>query len=223
MRIIENIIKVFLGIVILYVFCYYFFVYKDLILSIGKKGALKGKIVYSVGRHNINIIELPSGESKTIYTAKEAPNRYLESVGSPCLSPDGERVIFSKKEYRSFPSSYKLYMMDSDGVNVRKILDLGDASILSPSYSPDGTKIAFVVKKEGLQGLYITDVHSPSNYRRICDIKPSGSQPSWTSDGRKIAFISSEYISKQLGPGVRSEAFTGRIFLTDIEGGHQMC
>jgi len=218
MRTIENTIKIFLAIILLYVFCHYFFIFKDVVLSIGARRNLTGKIVYSTDSLKIKVIELPSGEKKTLYTARKIPGRYLESVNSPYFSPSGRKITFIKKVYADNPDTYKLYVMDSDGANVKKILDLGDLSILSPSWSPDGSKIAFVVKKEESQGIYIVDVYNPSDYKRISNIKPSGHQPGWSFDSQNISFISSEYISRQLGPGIRSKSFVGKIFIIDIKG-----
>jgi len=215
MKVIENIIKVFLGIVILYAFCHYFFIFKDVVLSIGAKRNLTGKIVYSINALKVKVIELPSGEKKTIYKAEETADKYLEHVLNPYFSPSGRKIVFTKMPIDA-ALRYRLYMMDTDGTNVKKILDLGDASISSPSWSPDGSKIAFVVKDKGLEGLYIIDAYNPSDYKRICAIEPARAQPAWSPDSQKVVFISEELYRSKIGDNLYAEKDLGGAYIVEF-------
>ena len=57
---------------------------------------------------------------------------------SPVVSPDGKRIAFAS--YRD--DNYEIYVMDADGKNPKNLtLHLDDDTC--PTWSPDGTKIAF--------------------------------------------------------------------------------
>jgi Tol biopolymer transport system component len=221
MRILKNIIKIFLTVIIFYHLLYFTFVYKDVILSINAKKGLKGKIVYSFGGRDIKVIELPSGKKKNIYSVPEEPieHRYLGSVGSPSFSPDGKRIVFSKRDDPRINFRYKLYMMNSDGTNIKKFLDFGDADLLSPSWSPDGEKIAFAVRKSergGEGGLYVVEVNNPAFISCVSNILPSRSQSTWSPDSKKIAFSSEELFRKTLAKDWYAETNLGGIYIVDI-------
>ena len=79
----------------------------------------------------------------------------------PAWSPDGSRIAFASNRHQpqvrnQFPEC-EIYTMDSDGTMVRR-LTLGASSTVaffSPTWSPDGQRIAFEVRRshEGQGGL----------------------------------------------------------------------
>jgi len=216
MKILEIMVKVFLILVITLFLSYFFFVYKDVALSIGHKKVLQGKIAYSLKGHYIKIINLPSGRADNIYTRPERIRKQLGFVHYPSFSPFGKKIVFSQGEHLF---DDKLYIMDSDGANTKLFLDLGDTAAIAPSWSPDGEEIAFIVQERGRQGLYIAKASNPNAIRRINDIKPSLRQPSWSPDGKMIAFEYENKVSRYLGNGLREERDLGGIYIIDIGSG----
>lgn len=216
MRILKNLMKVFLSIIILYFLSYSYFVYKDVIISFAAKNKLAGKIAYGLKGHQIKVIELPSGKKKVLYTRPEEIRKYHAYVYSPCFSPKGEMIVFSQETGLLFDE--KLYIMDSDGLNLKLFLDLGDAGALSPSWSPDGKKIAYVVQEAGMQGLYTIRI-ADRLITRISEIQPSKSQPTWSPDGKKIAFTSEQKQSQYLGKGYYKNTILGGTYITDVDSG----
>lgn len=220
MKQLKKLIKIFLVIVIICCLLYFILVYKDVILSIGTKRRLKGKIVYSLGGRHIKIVELPSGKKKNIYSIPEEQDRILGAVYDPSFSPDGKRVVFSRRGTGYDYYRPKLYIMNLDGIDIKKFLDLGEVKAISPSWSPDGERIAFTLQgtEDQRGGLYIVDVDNPLSIRCISDIRPSSARPAWSPDSKRLAFISDEYITKPIKPGWYAETFVGKIFLVDIDG-----
>jgi len=216
MKLLMKLVIIFLILIIAYSFLYYFSVYNDTVSSAFKGKNLKGKIVYSLGGYCIKTIELPSQRNTVIYS-KHGLDEDVGLIENPYFSPDGTMVIFSQSR-----SLFKdeLYVMNSDGSNANLFLHMdNEISALCPSWSPDGTKIAFIVQNTGREGLYIIDRHS-HNITNICNIRPSKDQPAWSPDNKKIAFSSENIVSKNLGNGLREERNMGGIYIIDIATGN---
>lgn len=68
---------------------------------------------------------------------------------------------------------------------------------VNPDWSPDGKKIVYQIRSQGIQ---VVDIQNPSE---IVNISHCGSSPQWSPDGKKIAF-----------------ACEGGIYLVDPDGGN---
>lgn len=79
-----------------------------------------------------------------------------------------------------------LYMSDYDGYNPQMLLR-GAYPILSPAWSPDGTRIAYAELRESGSSIYIQTVATGERF--AIDTPPGqNSSPSWSPDGQRIAF-----------------------------------
>lgn len=213
MKVLMNLVKVFLILFLLFLFVKYFFIYKDVIFSINSKGELRGKIVYSVERHHIKVIDLPSGKCSTVYSVPERNNMHLEFVHSPYFSPDGSTIVFNQSDYLSYE---KIYIMDADGLNPKLFLDLNGIAAFCPSWSPDGKTIAYVVEDNGKQGLYTIRI-ADRLITRISDMQPFKSQPTWSPDSKKIIFDSKYTQKKYLGNGIYEATNLGGAYIINVD------
>lgn len=109
----------------------------------------------------------------------------------------GIRGAFSTKiVYVTFEhgakNPYKLQYADADGARAQTILR-SDQPIMSPSWSPDGTKIAYVsFEDNGWPGIYIHDL-STGKRKEVMNIKGSiNGAPSFSPDGRHLALTLSK-------------------------------
>ena len=75
--------------------------------------------------------------------------------------------------------------MDPDGSNQKRLTDHG----LDPTWSPDGRRIAFASKRDGIFQIYAMNADG-SNVRRLTKHNAEDSNPAWAPDGAAIAFIS---------------------------------
>lgn len=84
-------------------------------------------------------------------------------------------------------SEYRLEVADSDGHNPRPLL-ISSEPIMSPAWSPDGKKLAYVSFENFRSQIYVTDV--ASGKRKLIS-KQTGinGSPAWSPDGSKLALV----------------------------------
>ena len=90
--------------------------------------------------------------------------------------------------------------MDADGQNQTRLTD-SDGWNGSPSWSPDGRRLAFVSDREGNSGIYVMDVDG-QNQTRLTDSDGWIRSLSWSPDGRRLVFESNGeiYVMDADGP-----------------------
>ena len=86
---------------------------------------------------------------------------------------------------------YQLQYADADGARVKTILRSREP-IMSPSWSPDGTKIAYVsFEQNGLPKIYVHNLGSAER-RVVAQFKGINGAPAWSPDGQKLALTLSK-------------------------------
>ena len=82
-------------------------------------------------------------------------------------------------------SSYKLMLADSDGAN-EKILLSSSQPIISPSWSPDGKRVAYVSFETGIAKVFIQEIAS-GRREAVLSQDTQISSPSWSPDGKYLS------------------------------------
>ena len=82
-------------------------------------------------------------------------------------------------------SSYKLMLADSDGAN-EKILLSSSEPIISPSWSPDGQRVAYVSFETGIAKVFIQEISSGKR-EAVLSKDSQISSPSWSPDGKYLS------------------------------------
>jgi TolB protein len=137
------------------------------LLDIGKQSQLSGFALTDVADH-------------TRLTAhKIADDIYEKLTGVP--GDFSTRLSYVTKS----GSEYKLQVADSDGENVHDALR-SPAPIISPSWSPDGTKVAYVSFENRKPIVYVQNLVTRER-KVVANYKGSNSAPAWSPDGNKLA------------------------------------
>ena len=78
--------------------------------------------------------------------------------------------------------------MDANGANQARLTD-NPANDTEPTWSPDGTKIAFTSTRDGFEEIYVMDPNG-ANQTNLTNDPDVDIDPTWSPDGTKIAFQS---------------------------------
>ena len=97
---------------------------------------------------------------------------------------------------RTGANRYELHISDADGQNAQAALKSREP-IISPTWSPDGTRLAYVSFENKKPVVY---VHSLASGKRVvvANFKGSNSAPAWSPDGRRLAVVLSKEGGSQI-------------------------
>ena len=138
---------------------------------------------------------------------------------SPSWSPDGKRIIFvSDRDGHPdvIPGWFtsEIYVMDADGGNPQNLTNTPLLDDKSPSWSPNGKRIAFMSRRKGnfTFGIYVMDADG-GNQLILTNNPLDDRNPSWSPNGKQIVFASSRDGHFRGASGITSE-----IYVMDADG-----
>ncbi|WP_310625404.1 Tol-Pal system beta propeller repeat protein TolB [Limnohabitans sp.] len=110
----------------------------------------------------------------------------------------GDKGVFSTRiaYVTKAGARYNLWVADSDGENAQSAL-ASPEPIISPSWSPSGSQLAYVSFESRKPVVYVHDV-STGKRRVVANFRGSNSAPSWSPDGRSLAVTLSRDGGSQL-------------------------
>ena len=118
----------------------------------------------------------------------------MKRIGSPVISPNGDWVVAPVTRYTvdDDKSHTDLWLFKTDGSVERPLTRHGSADG-QPTFSPDGSKLAFVTRREGDDAaqIYILPMDEPGEATRLTEVPTGVSAPKWVGD--HIYFISRVY------------------------------
>ena len=132
-----------------------------------------------------------------------------------CVDAQAQIAFSSNRD-----GNHEIYVMDADGTNQRRLTN-NPASDYSPSWSPDGKRMAFVSRRDGhvhpIDGwrtseIYVMDADG-NNQQRLTDNDFYDTHPSWSPDGERIAFI-----SRRAGHFIGEFGLSSEIYVMDADG-----
>jgi TolB protein len=110
---------------------------------------------------------------------------FNSTTSSPSISPSGQLAFSSAI---SNDGSMEIYVSNLDGSNARRLTRTNKAVNISPRWNPrTGREIAFISDRGGSPQVYVMDA-SGGNQRSLIARGGHADSPSWSPDGRYIAF-----------------------------------
>lgn len=94
------------------------------------------------------------------------------------------RTVFGSK----YP--YELCISDYDGANENRLV-VSTQPLMSPNWSPDGKKLAYVSFENRKSEIYVIDIATKAR-TKITSFAGLNSNPKWSPDGRKLAMVLSK-------------------------------
>lgn len=171
----------------------------------GEKGFFGSKIAFTAKG---------KGASKILAMDFDGANAYAVSNNSstnilPSWSPRGSIA------YTSFMrNNPDLYVTGGGGGRPRKLSSQRGMNT-GAAWSPDGSKIALTLSKDGNPEIYIINASDGSVVKRLTTDKAIDTSPAWSPDGSKIAFVSDRnggpqiFVVSSSGGGATQVSFNG--------------
>lgn len=146
--------------------------------------------------------------------------------GRPAISPDGKHVAFSiwDRVANEQGRQGRIWLVDIEdgapGIHEPKPLTKGPKTSNTPVWSPDGTRIAYIMAiGEGEQErpqLHMMSANG-ENARQVCTMPNGVNDIQWSPDGTRIAFLSVEGEEPKRDPIVVAPARHIRLWTIHVE------
>ncbi|MHC5004111.1 MAG: TolB family protein, partial [Planctomycetota bacterium] len=113
---------------------------------------------------------------------------HMESIGGTDISPDGRLVMFSRRRVDQDTDRFasNLWMVDAEGERVRELTH-GPYRDSAPTWSPDGSRIAFISDRDGSSQIHRIWIDT-REVAPLTHVERSPGDIRWSPDGKRIAF-----------------------------------
>ena len=121
----------------------------------------------------------------------------LKRVGTPALSPDGKWVAYTMRETNWEENSYEteIWLAEVAAGTLRQLTNARKSSS-SPTWSPDGSMVAFVSDRSDKQQLYIIRVAGGEAGALTSMADGVSATFAWSPDSRHIAYTATDPVAE---------------------------
>jgi TolB protein len=170
----------------------------------GAEALVVGKVIAAVKRVDVKF-QLLDAVKQTVLDAQvvSSINGQLRAVGHRVADLiyeklTGDKGVFSTRiaYVNRQDKKFRLVVADSDGQNEQTLL-AQNAPIMSPAWSPDGSKIAYVSFAGAHAVVYVQSLFGNQRIA-IADSRGSNSAPTWSPNGSQLAVVLSREGSSQI-------------------------
>src|SRR5262249_858328 len=131
---------------------------------------------------------LSSQETQNRLTAMD--EFQIQTGTDPQISPDGKKIVYVRRFADSATDRRyaHLWIINADGSDHRP-LTTGNRNDVSPRWSPDGGRLAYLSDADGKQQLYIRWMDTGQT-ARITNLDQAPDAINWSPDGKMLSFSS---------------------------------
>ncbi len=149
------------------------------------------RVVFSGPARGYRLLLATLPDGKPVELTPDHPECFV-----PQFTPDGKTIVFVRRDG-------DIYRVDADGKNFKRLtegnkyvelkLSPKDAhgSTDGPDVSPDGKRIAFIARKDGVPNVFVIDIDG-TNKRQVTTRKSPCGRVKWSPDGKQLSFVSFE-------------------------------
>jgi TolB protein len=154
----------------------------DFVQALGRKPIAQTKIAFKAQNGSNGEIFVSDFDG---FNAQQV-TRDNSIVAAPCWVP-GHLALY----YTSYKLNHPDIFYQNLSSGARRIFARYGGSNMSPAVSPDGSKVAMILSKDGWTDLYVCDADG-SNLRRLTKSPQDESSPCWSPDGQWICYASKD-------------------------------
>jgi TolB protein len=139
------------------------------------------RLLDTVKQAQLDGLAYVSSQADLRLTAHRIADRIYEKI-------TGERGVFATRiayVVQTSRNSWELHIADADGANSQSALRSREP-IISPAWSPDGSRLAYV-SFESLKPVVYVHTVMTGQRRAVANFRGSNSAPAWSPDGRTLA------------------------------------
>jgi len=150
------------------------------VLRAGEQYQVQYRLLDTISNAEIDGIAFSGSAEELRRIAHRVADRIYEKV-------TGIRGVFSTRIAYVLQTNgnYELQIADADGQNPQVMLR-SPQSIISPAWSPDGTRLAYVSFESGKPVIYVQTLATGQRVP-LANFKGNNSAPAWSPDGRRLA------------------------------------
>lgn len=136
----------------------------------------------------------PNTDSSNSAQANFQQHTFLDEGfdGDVSVDPSGKWLVFTSTRHSTHP---QIYLQRVDGAAVTQLTS-DNADYAFPTFSPDGTQIAFSSTRAGNWDIYVMDIDG-RNIVQVTNTPAHDLHPSFSPEGRRLVFSSMGPRSKQ--------------------------
>lgn len=137
---------------------------------------------YYSGLYDVYVMDADGSNPRNV--SASLGNELGSDVRMSGWSPGGQ-VVFESTDYIGGAYHDRVYLVNADGSGLRALFPGGVDH--SPAWSPDGSRVAFISRRDGEERLYVMNADG-SDARALTWHVGWDRLPGWSNDGREMAY-----------------------------------